>query len=57
MSEEFIASVLERLCNDVDALDEPQWKKEKLKKIAEHLLTTPEGLEQLKKLHELLPVN
>lgn len=57
MTEDFITSNLEILCDDIDALDEPQWKKEKLKKIAKHLLTTTEGLEQLKKLHVLLPAN
>lgn len=50
MSEEFITSTLERIDNDIDALDEPQWRKEKLKRIAKHLLSTPEGREQLKDL-------
>lgn len=57
MTEDFIPSNLELLCNDIDALDEPEWKKEKLKKIAKHLLTTPEGQEQIKKLREQLTVN
>lgn len=55
MDDESIESILKRLCNDVDALDEPQWKKEKLKKIASHLLITPEGREQLKHLQHLIP--
>lgn len=57
MSEKFIESALERICYDIDALDEPEWKKDKLKTIAKHLLTTPEGLEQLKQLRVLLPAN
>lgn len=57
MDEELIASTLEQLCNDVDCLDEPQWKKDKLKKIVKHLLTTPDGREQLKHLINLLTVN
>ncbi len=57
MDEDFIPSNLELLCNDIDSLDEPEWKKEKLKIIAKHLLTTPEGQEQIKKLREHLTLN
>ena len=55
MDEEFIASTLEILHNDVDAMDVPQWKKEKLKTIATYLLTTPKGREQWKHLQHLVP--
>ena len=55
--DEFLKQTIERVCRDFDALDEPEWKKEKLKQITRHLLTTPEGLEQLKQLKEILYSN
>lgn len=57
MDEELREAVLAIMLMDIDALDEPKWKKEKLKTIAKHLLETPEGLEQLKKLKILLPAH
>lgn len=57
MDEELREAVLAIMLLDIEAFDEPQWKKEKLKRIAEHLLATPDGLEQLKKLKILLPAH